>query len=278
MQLVKQVLDDAYNEIDDPSTRDACIKAELTGLGKEYEGLRDLSKPPIDYSGDIKRFAYLYKYTVAHSDYVMQVVNRSKSIKDLLSRPGVLTRVACLGGGPGSDFLGMLKWMLNNNIEQARLHCELYDKEPAWANTWSDVVPTLGDVPFDFSTAFMPMDVTVPATWEHFRKLDKADLFTLSYFISEVWKVRTQAEAFFTFCFTRMKKGSTVLFIDNDATSFTDWFDALAARNNLKVLMANSEEMAFSNDEQKADLGEYFTKFGWPKRAAKVVYRVLAKE
>lgn len=278
MQLVKKVLDEAYGEIEYLGDRDAAIRGEIDEMIKEYrEGLVDDGQPAIDYSGDARRFAYLYKYTVAHADYIMQLIGLTKAIQHVLSRKEGITRVACLGGGPGSDFLGILKWMLKNNVDGVTLHCELYDKEPAWANTWSDVVPLLGSVPFGFSTAFMPMDVTQPATWEHYRKLDKADLYTLSYFVSEVWKFRTQAEAFFSYCFSRMKPGSHILFVDNDAECFTAWFDALTARHNLETVFTGSTELAFSNEEEKNDLGEHFSKFGWPKRKSRAAYRVLLK-
>lgn len=77
MQLIKLVLDEAYAAI--PATndaaKDALIAQELAALSAEYGALTNANRTPIDYSSPLKRFAYIYKYTAAHADYVRQVIN-----------------------------------------------------------------------------------------------------------------------------------------------------------------------------------------------------------
>src|SRR5579859_7530708 len=109
MQLVKLVLDDAYVAIKakDDAEKDALIKNELGVLANEYANLGNTNGKQIDYSNPVKRFAYIYKYTVAHADYIMQLIRSEKELRTLIGRSS--TEVACLGGGPGSDLLGILK-------------------------------------------------------------------------------------------------------------------------------------------------------------------------
>jgi hypothetical protein len=121
------------------------------------------------------------------------------------------------------------------------------------------------------------MDVTDSTTWASYEKFLRADLFTLSYFLSEVWKIKTQAEPFFNHCLSRMKPGALVLFIDNNAPLFFNWFDFLAKQNKLEVIAAKNTTLAFSNDEEKTDLGVYFKKFDWPKRKSDVAIRIMRK-
>jgi SAM-dependent methyltransferase len=276
MQLIKHVLDDAYRSIHttDEAEKDKSITKELEALSREYGSLTNSKAKPIDYSDPLKRFAYIYKYTVAHADYIMQLISFCPPLRKLLARKSV--EVACLGGGPGSDLLGVLKHMIQTQSKETCLTCYIFDKERAWGDSWSDVARCL-DAPFRVYPVFQQMDVTDSSTWESYSKFLRADLFTLSYFLSEVWQIRARAEPFFNHCFANMKAGGLVLFIDNNAPVFFNWFDAIAKRHNLEAVKTGSTTLAFSNDEEKTDLGVYFKKFGWPKRKGDVAYRVMRK-
>ena len=73
------------------------------------------------------------------------------------------------------------------------------------------------------------------------------------------------------------KRDSLVLFIDNNDSRFCGWFDYMIAQNNLETIDGGTREFAFSNDEEKRDLGIYFDKFGWPKRKSDAAYRIVRK-
>jgi hypothetical protein len=276
MQLIKLVLDDAYGaiKVKGHSKKDEMIKAEISELSSAYAQLTKPTTESIDYSDPVKRFAYIFKYTVAHADYIMQIINGESELRNLLKRP--TPEVACLGGGPGSDLLGILKYMMQAKVKNTRLTCYIFDKERAWGDSWSDVARLL-NAPFTFYPVFQQMDVTDSATWKSYQKFLRADLFTLSYFLSEVWRIRKEADPFFDHCMSNMKKGALVLFVDNNSSQFVDWFDELAKRNKLKTVQATCCTLAFSNDEEKTDLGCYFEKFGWPKRESNAAFRIMKK-
>lgn len=276
MQLIKLVLDDAYAAINAPdeSTKDALIKKELKNLSTEYGKLINKDGAPIDYSDPLKRFAYIYKYTVAHADYIMQLVKGEKKLRELLAKESV--EVACLGGGPGSDLLGILKYLIHNRAKQISLTCYIFDKERAWGDSWSDVARLLKP-PFQVYPVFQQLDVTDAETWASYQKFLRADLFTLSYFLSEVWRIKEKAEPFFDHCLSQMKSGSMILFVDNNDSRFRNWFDAMAAKHNLVSISSAEGELCFQNDEEKKDLGVHFDKFGWPKRKSDAAWRIMKK-
>lgn len=257
MQLIKLVLDDAYTKIhiQNEGEKDAQIKQELDSLKMEYTKLKDTSADCIDYSDPVKRFAYIYKYTVAHADYIMQWIGTNGELHSLFERKDV--EVACLGGGPGSDLLGVLKHMISRG-SKSTLTCYIFDQERAWGDSWSRVAKKI-DAPFRVFPVFQQMDVTDSQTWACYQDYLQADLFTLSYFMSEVWRFKSKAEPFFEHCMAKAKSGSLFLFIDNNYSEFYGWFDYLAAQNGLQALTSGVKEMSFSNDEEKADLGVYFT-------------------
>lgn len=276
MQLIKLVLDEAYSTISESNIvkKDVLIKAEIEALASEYGNLINKDGCQIDYSDPVKRFAYIYKYTVAHADYLMQLIKRNTGLSDLLAKQSVA--VACLGGGPGSDLLGILKYLIQNDTKNIALTCYIFDKERAWGDSWSDVASTLKP-PFQVYPVFQQLDVTDSATWKSYQKFLQADLFTLSYFLSEIWKIQTEAEQFFNHCLSQMKTGSMILFVDNNDSRFYEWFDAMANKHKLVLVASSCGDLCFSNDEEKTDLGIYFEKFGWPKRRSNAAWRIMKK-
>jgi hypothetical protein len=276
MQLIKLVLDDAYRRIhiNDEAEKDAHIKHEIDKLSTEYGRLTDTKGECIDYSDALTRFAYIYKYTVAHADYIMQLIRMDSHLRELFTRKEV--EIACLGGGPGSDLLGVLKHMISSN-SKTTLTCYIFDKERAWGDSWSRVAKHV-DAPFRLFPVFQQMDVTDSQTWASYEDYLQADLFTLSFFMSEVWRIRSKAEPFFDHCFARAKSGSLFLFIDNNSSQFYSWFDYLANQNELQAMLSGTTEFAFCNEEEKRDLGVYFDKFGWPKRKSNAAYRIMRKK
>lgn len=277
MQLIKTVLDDAYQMIDAPNdtAKDILIKEGIRNLGSDYAQLTGCGRTPIDYSRPETRFAYIYKYTVAHADYVRYIIAGSAEINNLLRQPKV--EVACIGGGPGSDLLGILKYMLRTGISNTTLTCYIFDRERAWGDSWSHVAQRL-DAPFALFPLFMQMDVTKEEEWASYRNYLNADLLTLSYFVSELWSIRKHAEPFFINFLSRMKPGGMLLFVDNNSAPFLQWFDEMIASNGFSVIESRGGELSFDHDEEKQDLGIYFTKFGWPKRASNAAWRILRKD
>jgi hypothetical protein len=275
MQLIKLVLDEAYGQIalPDEQAKDALITKEIDCLSEAYRRLKDPKRMSIDYSDPLKRFAYIYKYTVAHADYIRQLIRGCSAINAFFTDPRI--EVACLGGGPGSDLLGIMKYMLQIG-SKTKLKCYIFDKERAWGDSWSDVADTL-ESPFQVFPIFEQLDVADSRTWSSYHKYLRADLFTLSFFVSEVWCIRTKAEPFFEHCFTQAKTGALFLFIDNNAPPFYGWFDTLASRCGLQVIQSKQCPLAFSIDEEKTDLGIYYQKFGWPRRESDVAFRIMRK-
>jgi hypothetical protein len=104
---IKQVLDEQFVQLGDTNQdRIEIVKASLTYLSSGYESL--LLKNSIIYKNLAVRFAYIYRYVTCHSGMAFQVIRDSKVLRSLFKQK-ILT-VSCIGGGPGSDLLGVLKY------------------------------------------------------------------------------------------------------------------------------------------------------------------------
>lgn len=273
-QLIKQVLDAEYASI--PGTeaaRDALINARLKELSQNYRRLAS-TPPTLDYGEPATRLAYVFRYVTSHAHLVAAEAECCDELRELLARDRVI--VSCLGGGPGSDFLGLIKHFMDTSWTGS-LRAYLLDREAGWGDAWSDVGERLEEMPFGVHSHFQQLDVTDSVTWTKQRKYLEANLFTFIYFISEISALGATAEPFFHHLFASAKAGALFLFIDNNADAFVDWFAAIASRHGLELLHARGRDARLPGNEQKVDLEPYLSHFGFPKLTADVQCRVYRK-
>ena len=273
-ELVKSVLEEIYDRMPGTEARkDKRILEKMRFLEEEYQKLA-AGNARIDYKDEYTRFAYIYKYVTSHANIVYQLVQSSDELRELFKRDRV--NVACIGGGPGSDFLGVLKYVMNRGL-QPRLKCTLFDAECSWGECWCDVDDKL-ETELPLRTVFQPFSVVEPNTYENLNKYLTSDLVTLIYFMSEVHRVKEDAEPYFKTLFQGIKQGALFLYVDNNNRQFYDWFDRLARENDLEVLDREEGNVQIEDlREEKKDLGEYYDKFGSPKLRGDIAYRICRK-
>ncbi len=201
-------------------------------------------------------------------------INDNPALQKLFNNDKLV--VSCIGGGPGSDFLGIMKYCLNAR-KKVELKCQILDRDSGWSESWADVDDKVKST-FRISTSYQPIDVADPASWRRFSKHFSADFFTLIYFISEVFAVREKAKEYFTELMAQMKPGAVLLYVDNNDSRFTDWFDGLIKKSDFAVLLSHAGPECMPWDEEKADLEPYFGKFGPPKLKPDIACRIVRKK
>ncbi|MEW6203634.1 MAG: hypothetical protein AB1546_16805 [bacterium] len=271
-RLVKMVLDDAYSYIPgSDNEKDSLIRKCLDELRLEYASLEKGSN--INYRDPMKRFAYIYKYVTCHANIVYEIIESSLHLSRCFDADRV--RISCIGGGPGSDLLGILKY-INKNKKCAHIMCYLLDKEELWDESWSDVGLKINKG-FRLDTHFSKLDVFDKKSWELRSRYLDADIFTLIYFMSELYYRKEEADSFFRNIFKKARQGTYMLFIDNRNHLFYGWFDELCRETGFENLESDETEFKTHWDEEKRDLSEYYDKFGDPKLKAKIAYRIAKK-
>ena len=191
-------------------------------------------------------------------------------------------RLSCIGGGPGSDVIGVLKYLSDYpNEPTKKITCYLLDREQAWADTWTEIGDSI-KMSVSVNVNFQPLDVTTPPSWSAQKKFLQADLFTLSYFVSEVYAVDTGIVAnFWKKLFDEAKPGALFLYVDNGSEMFNTYFDTQwRGRGDIKaVIEADDTSIIPRFSEQASELGDYRNKFGQhPKLRSRISYRVLRKK
>jgi SAM-dependent methyltransferase len=273
-QLVKNVLDDLYESIPETSgyNRDDLIRKALRYLERKYLGLAQ--GQIVQYNHQALRFAYIYRFVTSHANLIYQIISSSTDLSELFKQRKV--SVTCVGSGPGSDVLGIIKHILLARVEPM-LRCIMMDRKSIWENYW-DVfarkLPSQVQVAYSFQT----FDIIDAGTWATSSRYLTSDLFTMSYFMSEINSLRIESEPFFVNLFRNVKAGALFLYIDNNSPHFYNWFDSLAAANHIEILRSDEGRMYIMDlEEEKTDLGEYYEKFESPQLKPNVAFRICRK-
>jgi hypothetical protein len=156
----------------------------------------------------------------------------------------------------------------------------LLDGEQAWADVWTELDDSL-DAEVALNANFQPFDVCKPASWQSQKKFLQADIFTMSYFVSEVVSQDKdgQVSEFWEQLFENAKIGALFVYVDNGHTTFTSYFDELWKGAGLELVISDDNTWFTPGyDEQASELAEYSAKFEHnPKLKSRVTYRVLRK-
>lgn len=284
-ELVKIALDELYAQGNQQygADLDEKIKERMEYLSSSYAQLNDNARQPVDYKDPATRFAYVYKYVAAHGDYVVQMMQRLRFELDGNIFQGKNARISCVGGGPGSDIIAVLKYLDEYREHESveKVTCYLLDKEQAWADTWTELDDSF-DVGVKLNTNFQPLDVTNAESWRFQQKFLQADLFTMSYFVSEVHSLDKDGVVsdFWQTLFNGARPGTLFLYDDNGHTDFNRYFDDQWKKAKLDCLRSeNNVRWIPRYSEQSAELGDYRNKFGQqPKLQSYLSYRILRKQ
>lgn len=241
-----------------------------------YGDLTDDKRVRPSYSDPATRLAYIYKYTTCHADIVCSSIRSYKELTRLFEGDGWL-KVTCIGGGPGSDLLGVLKYALIAKKVKS-IKCYLLDKESAWGDTWSDVEEHTDDLPFRLSTHFQALDVTEPATWSPQTRYLSADLFTFVYFLSEIFRFDVASRNFFKDLVGRAQRGAYFLFIENDAPDFVAQVLRFSEEYGLSIIKSSSENYVTDPNEEKTDLRPYYDDLKDSPKIRARIYKSLMVE
>src|SRR5262245_57541363 len=112
----------------------------------------------------------------------------------------------------GSDVLGFVKFLLSQE-KKPQMTYFILDRETAWADTWADL-DAIVSAEMKTSRIYCSIDVTDPKSYEKFTRPFKSDIFTMLYFLSEVYKYKMDAARFLERCFSRMKPNALLVVLD----------------------------------------------------------------
>ena len=247
------------------------VKEAILHMRREYNRKK---RPEIPFGDPVYRLAYLYEYAPANALAVEAVLNDDAKNQRLIS--GLLTSkqcisLCCLGGGPGSEVVGVAKWIVRQQLDTTQLEVLVTDKYPQWKDQWKSVRDTLntnfsagGAVsakipPLVLSRGFAKVDVINPA-YARLQALRRGfDLYVVSYVVSHIYTSEDLSlfRQFMQSVIDSAPNGSKFLFIDRNES---DWQTSVATLLDYPGIEISGPYFSSSRDpgdhrEQKTDLG-----------------------
>lgn len=224
--------------------------ANFADMQKKYYSLTD--NP--DYSPNIKKFCYLFKYSVAHGYYIYSSLKRLRP----KIRPSIFsrnpTRVACIGGGPGTEIIGLCRYFREVEAENLANPVEItiFDKEPGWADACQRVLACVTPG-LNITVKFVQFDATDPASYS---ALDFSGfhLVMANFFASEIRKAKIvqASRGFWKHLFESMGAGKIFLAVDFADNAGVGWRDIESILPNGAKTVLSHPEVGMSCPDSKA--------------------------
>ncbi|WP_295245684.1 hypothetical protein [uncultured Brevundimonas sp.] len=242
LQTVSPTLDALYEDVVDAHAKqaDAKIKEAFKKLSTSYYNIGKPNRVRPDYTDTATRFAYAYKYVGCHAYVLRRVLEK-------LPRPAFLSKkaldVTCIGGGPGSDLIGVLDFISRAKPSSAlkKVEFSIFDKEPGWLR---NLEVTEAKIPFDIEveSAFCEFDATEEPKKSLKLALRAADLVSISFLVSELLEL--DCSPFWEAVFEAIPSGCLVIICDIGSDGLQEFLAQFSGREDVKVLISGQEEFA----------------------------------
>lgn len=230
--------------------------------------------PNINYDDPLCRSGYLYMHTAANATLFERTLRKCSELGALIrERKGEQIRICAVGGGPGTELLGLAKYLLDRRYLPAVWDFTLLDRVPHWGETWSLIAEQCElhiDQKFEedkprIHRSFYPMDVTDPGSYEPYAWLfRKTDIFVFNYIWSENQGRMAEMGKALAALVDKAREGAYFVIIDRleYRTKFVEKLAAAVNATGLSLIWEHKFGGRLSNDEQSSDLGEYGKHFG----------------
>jgi hypothetical protein len=200
IDIVKAILEEAvelYSAESDLTVPEvlAKIKEHIDNTAKEHRK----AEPEIEYQDPLCRLGYLYRHATANATLFERVLTESGHLRTKLreSKGGAL-QICSVGGGPGTELLGLAKYLLRRPQSLPRkIAFTVLDNVPQWAETWDQLAEAIdeelgkvfaerGEVSPTIVNSFLQLDVLDQASYkDYLHKFKRTDIVVFNYLFSE---------------------------------------------------------------------------------------------
>jgi hypothetical protein len=261
------------------TTLDSKVQAQLAYLSGQYPALLAPGRTPIDYSGEATHIAYVYRCAAAHGQWVYHALLAAHSRAARFFKQKMV-KAAAIGGGPGSDMLGVMKYSKLMGLTAPTVSFKLLDHEPSWGLVWDEFAKTYqGTRSLNFM--FEHLDLASGAPWTASEEFLTADIFVFSFSLSESWAFNGggSVTAFLNHVISHANAGALFVYVDNGGPSFNSRVEAHFLRRDVRqIAWSDDSRRLLGSDEQSGAVAVYRARFGQaPKLTGNVSYRVWEK-
>ncbi len=232
--------------------------------------------PDIPYNDPFCRLGYLFVHCAANATLFEWTLRASRPLQELIQqRDGGSLSVATIGGGPGTELLGLLRffkdWECCPTVPRD-LSFHVLDFVPQWSETWNhlaNVAQTMIGCPScghgcHVSRQFLPMNVIEKGSYEDYGWFfAEQDIFVLNYLLSENQVELGDFADTLNLIVNRAKDNAYFVVIDRleNNPTFQNSVSAQLAGAGLSVLSEREFHRTNTVADPETDLGDYLTRF-----------------
>lgn len=248
------------------------IKRHVELISKEYFSGR---RPNIPFDAPLSRIAYLYSVVSINARLLEVVFDSDSELQQwfgtVYRRKGEVA-ICTLGGGPGTEILGLAKWIERQHFNSPMvLNPLITDKFGEWGENWLALRDQInGEITHRYGTGRMGRPVTVTGSFSSLdventadlaklRLVGSRDFFIMSYLISSIFGRFENLSSFMTSLVAEVPHGSKFLFIDRAASydKFKGPIRELSSKAGLRLAEFHTSVSNHPQDsgEQASDLG-----------------------
>ncbi|XP_038045245.1 uncharacterized protein LOC119719821 [Patiria miniata] len=220
--VLTMVLDDLVDQVGGLSKIET-VKMALRKISEMYKGGLSIASTHCrsDWSDPANRCAYVFLYLMQHCHLVYFSLEQdtSRILNSWCNKSSL--KVCSIGGGPGSDLVGLTTFLHKKGIFPPSLECRVLDLYPNWKVTWDKIHPC---IPGNFRVTYERCDVVRDAdlTTPTRRFIRQADMLTFVKVFSTVsafFQEDPRRGDFVRSILRKIKQGCFVLYIDNEHDS-----------------------------------------------------------
>lgn len=240
------------------------VSERLVALEEAYQELRVPDRELIDYSDLSTQAAYVFMYAIGRAEFTFQLLQR---VRHELGEPlfdGGLLQVTSIGGGPGSELAGLVKYLEDEAAGESvtSIVFRVLDKESNWEATIEGLRDAL-ETDIHVEVVFAELDVCDP---EKTAAIDLSgdEFVILSFFISEVCETMEKAQIIrsLNYLLGTMTSGAKLFYNDSDAYSFYRFMNYRASAAGLEQLVEIQDKIVVRSPDFDGIYEEYIEDTG----------------
>lgn len=206
---------------------DDAVAERLEALREAYDALTVQERAAIDYNDLATRAAYVFVYAIGRAEFTYRLLKRHREELGEPLFPNSTARITSLGGGPGSELAGLVKYLMDasHGEKVTSVKYWVFDKDGEWAEVCRSLVEILNEfVPIEL--VFDTLDLCDEDSCANI-SLEGDDLLILSFLISELCalKNKDKAENSLRELYKTMDDGARIFYNDSNASSFYYFFN-----------------------------------------------------
>ena len=290
--IVKGVVEQGINDYIDAHGigRDEVLTKIRTHMDHTSQQHRQSdSDPDIDYGSPLCRLGYIYRHAGINATLFEWALAEDMTIENMIEQKiasGNLT-VASLGGGPGTELLGLAKYLSRRIIHNPfRINFTVLDNVNQWAETWIQLAKAseqqletkLESGRPTISPQFLRLDALEPSSYSDFTTMFKdTDIVVCNYLFSENKTKLDLAGQAIARLADAVSDGCSFVVIDRLEQN-TSFVDDVVERFQAIFGPIQTHEFAgtMDSDEQVSDLGtELLDRLGHPRLTFRTRYHGL---